>query len=52
MWTLMVWLYQLQSRSGPGVICASLIIAAVPTVVVFVPCQNTIMKGIVLPVEK
>ena len=52
MWTLMVWLYQLQSRSGPGVIYASLIIAAIPTFIVFTLCQNIIMRGIVVPVEK
>ena len=52
MWTLMVWLYQLQSRSGQGVIYASLIIAGIPTLLVFVFCQNIIMRGIVVPVEK
>jgi len=52
MWTLMPWLYQLQQRSGEGVIFASLIVAAVPTFVVFVFCQNVIMRGIVVPVEK
>ncbi len=52
MWTLMPWLYQLQMRSGPGVIHASLIVAAVPTFLIFVFCQNTIMRGIVVPVEK
>ena len=53
MWTLMVWLYQLQSRgSTQGIIFASLIIAAIPTFLVFVLCQNVIMKGIVVPVEK
>jgi len=52
MWTLMVWLYQLQQKSGPGVIYASLLLAAVPTLTVFVFCQNIIMRGIVVPVEK
>ncbi|MDP6504975.1 MAG: hypothetical protein QF886_15250, partial [Planctomycetota bacterium] len=52
MWTLMVWLYELQQRSGPGVIYASLIIAAIPTLVIFIFCQNIIMRGIVVPVEK
>ncbi len=52
MWTLMVWLYQLQGRSGPGVVYASLIIAGIPTLLVFVFCQNIIMRGIVVPVEK
>ena len=52
MWTLMVWLYQLQMRSGQGVVYASLIIAGIPTLLVFVFCQNIIMRGIVVPVEK
>ena len=52
MWTLMPWLYQLQQRSGEGIIFASLLIAAVPTFVIFSFCQNIIMRGIVVPVEK
>ena len=52
MWTLMPWLYQLQQRSGEGVIFASLMVAAIPTFVIFVFCQNVIMRGIVVPVEK
>jgi multiple sugar transport system permease protein len=52
MWTLMVWLYRLNGGSGVGVIYASLIIAAIPTLLVFVFCQNLIMRGIVVPVEK
>ena len=52
MWTLMVWLYELQRDSGQGVIYASLIIAAVPIFIMFVLCQNIIMRGIVVPVEK
>ena len=52
MWTLMVWLYQLQQKSGPGVVYASLLIAAIPILLVFILCQNVIMRGIVVPVEK
>ena len=52
MWTLMVWMYELQRRSGPGVVFASLIIAAIPTFLIFVFCQKIIMRGIVVPVEK
>ncbi|NKB23859.1 MAG: ABC transporter permease subunit [Kiritimatiellae bacterium] len=52
MWTLMVWLYQLQQRSGQAVIYASLIIAAIPTFFIFLFCQKIIMRGIVVPVEK
>jgi ABC-type glycerol-3-phosphate transport system permease component len=52
MWTLMVWLYQLQDRSGQAVMYASLLIAAIPTFILFVLCQKVIMRGIVVPVEK
>ncbi len=52
MWTLMVWLYQLQMRSGQGVVYASLIIAAIPTFIIFFFCQQIILRGIVVPVEK
>lgn len=52
MWTLMVWLYQLQQESGQAVMYASLLIAAVPTFLIFLFCQNIIMRGIVVPSEK
>ncbi len=52
MWTLMVWLYQLQQRSGPGVVQASLLLAALPTLLVFLACQRVLLRGIVVPVEK
>ncbi|MCL5103189.1 MAG: carbohydrate ABC transporter permease [Armatimonadetes bacterium] len=52
MWTLMVWLYQLQQQAHQSVIYAALVIAAIPTLLVFILAQNTIMKGIVIPVEK
>lgn len=52
MWTIMPWLYQLQLGSSQGVIFASLVIAAIPTFIIFSLCQNVIMRGIVVPVEK
>lgn len=52
MWTMMVWLFQLQSQVHPTVVYASLVVAAVPTFAVFLFCQNLIMRGIVVPVEK
>ena len=52
MGTLMVWLYQLQQRSGPGVVQASLLLAALPTLAVFLACQRVLLRGIVVPVEK
>ncbi|MBT3193169.1 MAG: ABC transporter permease subunit [Verrucomicrobia bacterium] len=52
MWTLMPWIYQLQMHSGEGIIYASILIAAIPTFILFVFCQNIIMRGIVVPTEK
>jgi ABC-type glycerol-3-phosphate transport system permease component len=49
MWTMMVWLYQLTTMQPPGVQMAALVIAALPTLVVFTVVQNIILKGIVLP---
>ena len=52
MWTLMVWVFQLQSIGHQGVVYASLVITAIPTFLVFAFCQNIIIRGIVVPVEK
>lgn len=52
MWTLMVWIFQLQSQAHQGVVYASLVIAAIPTLLVFTLCQNIIIRGIVVPTEK
>ena len=52
MWTMMVHIYQLMQRSSAGVGFAALVIAAIPTFVVFVFFQNIIIKGIVVPTEK
>ncbi len=52
MWTLMVWLYDLQTRTSQGVVYASLLVGAIPTLIVFILCQRVIMRGIVVPVEK
>ena len=52
MWTLMVWIFQLQLRAHETVVYASLVIAAIPTFLIFVFCQGIIMRGIVIPQEK
>jgi multiple sugar transport system permease protein len=52
MWTIMVWVFQLQSMAHPAVVYASLVVAAIPTFTIFVLCQNVIMRGIVVPTEK
>lgn len=52
MWTLMVWIYQLQSIAPKAVMMAAITLAALPTLVVFLFAQNFIMRGIVLPGER
>lgn len=52
MWTLMVWVYQLRQEAGPGIVYASLLITAVPTLVVYLFAQNIILRGIVVPSDK
>jgi multiple sugar transport system permease protein len=52
MWTLMVWVYQLQTSAPKAVVMAALALAALPTLVVFLFAQRVIMRGIVLPGER
>lgn len=53
MWTIMVWVYDLQSSTtDQGLIMASLVLASLPTLVVFIFCQKIIMRGIVIPTMK
>lgn len=52
MWTIMVWIFQLQTMVHQSVVYASLVIAALPTFLFFVFCQNLILRGIVIPTEK
>jgi len=52
MWTLMVWLYELQINNPQYIMFAGLTVAAIPTLLVFVFAQNVIMRGIILPTEK
>ncbi len=53
MWTLMVYIYQLQTAGAPrSLIMAALTLAALPTLIVFLLCQRVIMRGIVLPGER
>ncbi|HEY3298124.1 MAG TPA: ABC transporter permease subunit, partial [Armatimonadota bacterium] len=46
MWTMMVWLYELQITAPKFITMAALTVAALPTLLIFVLCQNVIMKGI------
>jgi ABC-type glycerol-3-phosphate transport system permease component len=52
MWTLMVWLYELQITNPQYIMMAALAVAAIPTLLVFVFAQNVIMRGIILPSYK
>ena len=53
MWTLMVYIYQLQAGGAPrSTIMAALTLAALPTLIIFLLCQRVIMRGIVLPGER
>jgi multiple sugar transport system permease protein len=51
-WTLMVWIYDLQTYAPKSVIMAALAVAALPTLVVFLLAQRVIMRGIILPGER
>ncbi|HRJ26047.1 MAG TPA: carbohydrate ABC transporter permease [Fimbriimonadaceae bacterium] len=52
MWTLMVWIYQLQQGAPMSVTMAALTLAAIPTLLVFFLAQRVILRGIVLPGER
>ncbi|MGQ9454813.1 MAG: ABC transporter permease subunit [Armatimonadota bacterium] len=52
MWTMMVWLYQLQISAPQYVTMAALTVAAIPTLLVFILAQNVIMRGIIIPSYK
>jgi len=54
MWTIMVYLYQFQWQHArePWLAMTSLVVAAVPTLIVFTFCQRVIMRGIVIPSMK
>jgi multiple sugar transport system permease protein len=53
MWTLMVWLQQFQVRWGTGpIMMAGLVLAGIPTLLVFMFCQRIIIRGIPLPTFK
>ncbi len=52
MWTLMVWIYQMQQGAGSGIVYASILLTAIPTLIVYLCTQNIIMRGIIVPSEK
>jgi multiple sugar transport system permease protein len=53
MWTLMVFLYDFQAMANPPFqVMAALVLAAIPTLLVFIFCQKIIMRGIIIPTFK
>lgn len=52
MWTLSVFIYQLQGYAPKAVMMAAITLAALPTLIVFLFAQRVIMRGIVLPGER
>lgn len=53
MWTLMVWLYQFQTTNQePWLVMAAIVLASIPTLLVFIFCQKIILRGIVIPSMK
>lgn len=49
MWTLMVFLYEFQQGYPNYLVMASLVISSIPTLLVFIFCQNIILRGIIVP---
>jgi len=53
MWTLMVWIYEMQASGPPGyIVLAALTLVSLPTLLVFLLAQRIIMQGIIVPTEK
>jgi multiple sugar transport system permease protein len=52
MWTLMVHVYQIQVDEPRFVLMAALVLASLPTLLVFIFAQRIIMRGIILPSYK
>jgi len=51
MWTLMVWLYEMQSWASAPVLMAALALSAIPTLFIFMFAQRVIMRGVIIPVQ-
>ncbi len=51
-WTIMVFLYDLQQDSSVPLVMASLVLASIPTLLVFLATQRVILRGIVVPQMK
>ena len=51
-WTLMVYVYQLQQAAPKAVMLAAVSLVSLPTLIIFLAAQRVIMRGIVLPGER
>ncbi len=54
MWTLAVWLFQFNTNwaTQPWAVMASFVLTSLPVFLVFMLCQNIILRGIILPQMK
>lgn len=52
MHVLAVWLHQFQQTAPTSAVFASILMASIPTLLIFIFTQGTIMKGIAVPAEK
>ncbi len=52
LWTIMVFLYELQMYNPEYLVMAALTLASLPPLIVFILAQRIIMRGIVIPVMK
>ena len=52
LWTIMVYLYELQMYNPEYLVMAALTLASIPPLIVFILAQRVIMRGIVIPVMK
>ena len=52
MWTLMVYIFQLQQWAPYHVTMAATVLASIPTLLVFIFAQRVILRGIIIPAYK
>jgi len=52
MHVLAVWLYDFQQQAPTSTVFASILITSIPTLLIFILTQRTIMRGIAVPAEK
>jgi len=51
-WTIMVFLYEFQAEHATPLVMAALVLASIPTLLVFIAAQKVILQGIVVPQMK